>query len=105
MHDFGYAMRSLRKSPGFTAGAVLALALGIGANSAIFSLVNAVLRRPLPVRDADRAVVVWESSPAQGWTRIGPSGPDFLDFREKTNAFEDLALVEGGTGTDRKSGV
>lgn len=99
MHDFGYAMRSLRKSPGFTAGAVLALALGIGANSAIFSVVNAVLLRPLPVRDADRAMVVWESSPAQGWTRIGPSGPDFLDFREKTNAFEDLALVEGGTGT------
>jgi putative ABC transport system permease protein len=99
IHDYRYAVRSLRKSPAFTAGAVIALALGIGANTAIFSVVNAVLLRPLPLRDADRAVVLWEASPAQGWTRIEPSGPDFLDFREKTASFEDLALAEGGTGT------
>ena len=99
MHDYVYALRSLRRSPAFTAGAVLALALGIGANTAIFSVVNAVLLRPLPLRDADRAVVLWETSPTQGWTRIEPSGPDFVDFREKTSSFEDLALAEGGTGT------
>ena len=97
--DLRYALRLLWKSPGFTAAAILALALGIGANTAIFSVVNSVVLRPLPFRDANRMVVVWESNQAQGMNRVGPSGPTFLDWRDQSQSFEDLALLEPGTGT------
>ncbi len=98
-YDLRYALRLLWKSPGFATAAIIALALGIGANTAIFSVVNSVVLRPLPFRDANRMVVVWERSAAQGWNRIGPSGPDYLDFRDQSKSFEDLALLEPGTGT------
>jgi len=99
MRDLRYGFRLLRRSPGFTAIAVGALALGIGANSAIFSLVNSVLIRPLPYPDSNRIGFVFESSPAQGWQLIGPSGPDYADFREQTKSLDELALIEPGTGT------
>ncbi|HWB99855.1 MAG TPA: ABC transporter permease, partial [Bryobacteraceae bacterium] len=99
LDDSRYTLRILRKNPGFTLVAVLALALGIGANTAIFSVVNSVLLRPLPYRHPEQLTIVWESSRGQGWNRIGPSGPDFVEFRRRNRSFSDLTLIEAGTGT------
>ena len=85
MNDLRFALRQLRKSPGFTFVAVLTLALGIGANTAIFSIVNAVLLRPLPYPDADRIMVLNESSgPGQDYS---VALPDYFDWRNETTSF------------------
>ncbi len=97
--DLRYAVRALRKSPSFTATALLTLALGIGANTALFSVINSVLLRPLPFPSADRLTVVWETSAQQGVKREGPAGPNFYDWREQSRLFQDLAAIELGTGT------
>src|ERR1700749_3218785 len=85
LRDVRYAARVLLKSPGFTAVAVLTLALGIGANTAIFSFVNAVLLRPLPVKEPERLVYVF------GGSRTSPynvsSYPDYLDYRDRNHVF------------------
>ena len=100
LRDTRFGLRILKKSPVFAAAAVLTLALGIGANTSLFALVRGILMRPLPVRAAGRLVVIWDSNPGIGLTRVGPSGQDFLDWREqKMHAFEDLFLFEHGTGT------
>ena len=99
LNDLRFAIRLLWKSPGFTTVAVVALALGIGANTAIFSLVNSVLLRPLPFRDSGPLAIFWETDPAQGFNRQGPSGPNYIDFRDQSKSFEDMALLEQGTGT------
>jgi putative ABC transport system permease protein len=85
--------------PGFTVVALLVLALGIGANTAIFSVVNAVLLRPLPYPGADRLALIWETDLKDGIKREGPSGPNFLDWKEQSQSFEEMALLEVGTGT------
>src|SRR5436305_8340356 len=91
MNDLTLALRQLRKSPGFTFVAVLTLALGIGANTAIFSIVNAVLLRPLPYPDADRIMVLSESSgPGQDYS---VALPDYFDWRNENTAFEHLAAT------------
>src|SRR6516225_8207345 len=89
--DLRYALRMLVKQPGFTAIAVLTFALGIGANAAIFSVVNAVLLRPLPYPDPDRVVALWESRPSDGdaHSRVAPA--NFLDWRQRTRVFQGLA--------------
>src|SRR5438045_7041503 len=91
MNDLRFALRQLRKSPGFTFIAVLTLALGIGANSAIFSVVNAVLLRPLPYPQADRIMVLNESSgPGQ---EFSVALPDYFDWRNDNTVFENLACT------------
>src|SRR5215211_6495360 len=92
--DFRYGVRMLLRQPGFTALAALALALGIGANSAIFSVVNAVLLRPLPFEDPDLLVWVWDTQPA---IETAPTSvPDFLDWREQSQSFEYMAAFQAG---------
>lgn len=106
LRDMRFGFRILKKSPAFAAAAVLTLALGIGANTTLFALVREILLRPLPVRAASRLVVIWDSNLAIGLSRVGPSGQDYLDWREQNiHAFEDLFLFEHGTGTVTGNGV
>src|SRR6185503_21253305 len=97
LHDLGqdlrFGFRTLFKNPGFTAVAVIALALGIGANSAIFSVVNTVLLRPLPYHDPDRLVMVWEDATRHGYPRDTPAVANYMDWRSQNHVFEDMAAV------------
>jgi len=97
--DLRYGLRVLRNSPGFTLVALLALALGIGANSAIFSVVDSVLLRPLPVPGAREVMVIWENNTGQGWNRTGPAGPNFFDWREQNHSFSEMTALDWGTAT------
>ena len=90
MNDLRFALRQLRKSPGFALIAIVTLALGIGANSAIFSVVNAVLLRPLPYPEADRLVILNETS--MQMPEISVSFPDYLDWRRDNTVFAHLAV-------------
>src|SRR5215831_11008835 len=108
LQDLRYALRMLRKNPGLTAVAVLTLALGIGANTAIFTVVNTVLLRPLPYPEPDRIVQLMLSSPSwdPGRNANVTSIPKFMVWREQTQVFKDIAAYdEGGvvnlTGGDR----
>ena len=89
--DLRYALRNFRRSPGFTAVTVLTLALGIGANTAIFSVVNGVLFRPLPYENPEELVFVWNQMSARDGTRAPISGPDLTDFPEMTDQFTAFA--------------
>ncbi len=95
MNDLRFALRSLRKTPGFTAAAVLTLALGIGANTAIFSVVDGVLLRPTPFQDIDRLAMVWETDRKSGTTHEPASVPDYLDFQQRSARFSRLAAFAG----------
>ncbi len=91
--DMRYALRSLAKAPAFTVVTLFTLALGIGANTAIFSVVNGVLIRPFPYRDADRLVLVRET---YGGGQVGSvSGPNFLDWRARSHAFSSMSAARG----------
>ena len=87
--DFRYGMRMLLKNPAFTSVAVLTLALGIGANTAIFSVVNSVLLGALPYKDADRLAMIYESSPRESRNTVNPA--NFMDWKEQNNSFSDMA--------------
>ncbi|HLL75119.1 MAG TPA: ABC transporter permease [Pyrinomonadaceae bacterium] len=98
LQDIRYGVRVLAKNPGFTAVAIVTLALGIGANSAIFSVVNAVLLRPLPYPDSERIVSFEGVNPSKGITDSNMSVPDFADWRAQSHAFEHVAgFVAGGS--------
>ncbi|HKQ93257.1 MAG TPA: ABC transporter permease [Blastocatellia bacterium] len=90
--DVRYGWRMLLKKPGFTIVAALALALGIGANSAIFSIINATMLKPLPFDNLDRIVMVWEKAPGQDGERNSVSVANYLDWREQSNSFVNLAI-------------
>ena len=93
MNDLKFAIRQLLKNPGFTAVAVLTLALGIGANTAIFSVVNAVLLKALPYRESDRIVMLWTDNPSLnlGFHELPPAPPDLLYWRRQARSFEQIA--------------
>src|SRR5215468_10959260 len=94
-----YAVRQLLKSPGFTAIAVLGLALGIGANVALFSVVNSIFLRPLPYRQADRLVRLSSTNAANNLTRVGFSHSRYLEVLQRQQVFSDLALSIGNAFT------
>jgi len=91
LHDLRSSSRTLVKHPGFAITTGLILALGIGANTTIFSVVNAILMRPLPYEDPDRIVMVWETNQSEGVERSIVSPANFLDWRNQNRVFEDLA--------------
>ena len=107
--DVRHALRLLRRSPGFTVAALLCLALGIGSTTAMFSIVNAVLLRPLPYPSADHVVLIWASTPTQ--PRLLMSIPDVYDLRARNRTFDDIGIarsqsvnVTGSDAPDRLTG-
>src|ERR1700704_5122314 len=92
LHDVRYAFRLLARAPGVTVVAVLTMALGIGANTAIFSVVRSVLVAPLPFVDPDRLVVVWHGYPPN-MPRVAVSAPGYYDLRDARHLFTDVAAV------------
>ena len=111
--DLRGAFRILRKSPGFTTAAVLTLALAIGANTAVFSVVQAVILRPLPYRDPDRLAMLWTDDLRKNIHEAGTSFPTFEDWRSRNRTFEDVALcsrsnpvtLTGGEDPERVQGA
>src|SRR6059036_847951 len=111
--DLRYGARMIVRNPGFTAVAVLSLALGIGATTAIYSVLRAVALRPLPYRDADRLAMLWTNDPKHDVHEEGVSYPNFLDWREQSRSFEDMAICSrplqftlfGVDESERLSGV
>src|SRR5688572_3646248 len=94
--DIRFALRQLKASPGFTLVAALTLALGIGANSAIFALADAALLRPLPFAAPDRLAMIWESIPALARAPMSPS--NLRDMTQQSRSFSALAAVATGAG-------
>jgi predicted permease len=95
--DLRYALRALAKSPGFAVAAILSLAIGIGANTAIFSIMSALLLHPLPYQDSDRLVIMWNTSPGLGITRDWFSTAQYFDIKNNHHGFEQVAIATGGS--------
>ncbi len=104
--DLRYGVRMLLKRPGTTSIALLTLALGIGANTAVFSVVNTVLLRPLPFNNPHQLVTVWERNPKEGYEQNPPAAPNFVEWRDQNQVFAGMAAFSSGekfnlTGTDQ----
>ena len=97
LQDIRFALRMLRKNPGFTVVALLTLALGIGANTAIFSVVYSVLLRPLPFGEPDRIVRIFETRLDRGWTRASFTHANFWDVKEMNRTFDDIGAFQFGS--------
>ena len=102
--DIRYGLRMLGKNPGFTAIAIVTLALGIGANTSIFSILDAVLLKPLPFPEPQRLVAIWGTDSKNGETQRAISYPDFTDYRDQNRSLESLAAYSDGTFTLTGSG-
>src|SRR5438105_10327061 len=111
MSDLKFAFRQLLKNSGFTAVAVLTLALGIGANTAVFSVVNGLLLRPLPYRDSERLAIIWTHSPGANVAQDWPSPGQFSAVKSQNSVFEEMTIAQGtnliltGQATPERLGV
>src|SRR5277367_4911950 len=104
LQDVRYGMRGLLKNPGFLAVVVFSLALGIGANSTIFSVLNAVLYRPMPYDHPERLVAIWETAPGQPDAIQPPPIAEVVDWKKQNHVFEDIALTSN-TNSSTASGL
>ena len=91
--DFRYGLRTLVKNPGFCAVAVLALGLGIGPNTAIFTMVNAVLLKPLPIPEPNRVVMIWETLLKSGFDQLPASAADYLEWKQQARSFDYMSAA------------
>ena len=91
--DLRYGFRTLLRNPGFCAVAILALALGIGPNTAIFTMVNAVLLKPLPIPEPDRVVMIWGTRLKAGFDQMPVSAADYLDWKQQARSFDQMAAA------------
>src|SRR5215467_10797862 len=96
MQDIRFALRSFAKRPWFTLAAVLSLAIGIGANTSVFSVANALLFRPLPYDNPERLVILWNRSPGLGITQDWFSTAQYFDIKTSHHGFEQVAIAIGG---------
>src|SRR3954451_5759763 len=99
LQDLRYAFRTFRKSAGLSVVIVLSLAIGIGANTAIFSVVNALLLEPLPYPDPSRLAILWLRSPGINIPQDWPSPGQYIDVRTENRSFEEMSISQGTTGT------
>lgn len=97
--DTRYTLRTMRRTPALAGAAILTLALGVGANTAIFSAVNAVILQPLPFPNPDRLYMLWEENPEKGWYKQVAAPANMFDWREQVAAFEDVMAYSDGVGT------
>src|SRR5580704_11769147 len=104
LQDLRYGIRGLLKNPGFVAVVVLSLALGIGATSTIFSVLNTLLYRPLPYENPSRLVAIWQTVPGRPDARIAPPIAELNDWKQQSRAFDDIAMTST-TGTSNLSGI
>ena len=95
VQDVRYALRAFARTPGFTAAAILSLAIGVGANTAIFSVASALLLRPLPYQDADRLAILWNRSPGLGIAEDWFSTAQYFDIKHGHRGFEQVAIAIG----------
>ena len=99
LQDIRYALRTFRRSAGLTLVIVASLAIGIGANTAIFSVVNALLLKPLPYPDPDRLAVLWLRSPGINIPQDWPSPGQYIDIQTENQSFEEMSISQGRSGT------
>src|SRR6185503_4206449 len=99
LQDVRYAIRTLRRSVGLTLVVIASLAIGIGANTAIFSVVNALLIKPLPYPDSDRLAMLWLRSPGINIPQDWPSPGQYADIQNENRSFDVMSMSRGGSGT------